>query len=589
MRKTNNDFQKLVLKLFLLIFFLSFFNSCHAVPEKRYYYDSIKVEIKINQDSTFDVIETQTFNLTGSFGYFYRDIALKKLDHISDIEVFDENGRRLNKNEYTVSYNGNRLNIRWEFPRRNFYNELKSWTIRYKVYGGLGFYEKWDELYWNAIFEDREVLVKKAEVLVHLPKNFDKDEIALKLFVGEKGSLIQSTNYKILDSKTVKFWAQDIKPYHFLTIVVAWPKGAIKKPLFYRNQMINWIVLIIGIALPVFTFFKMFVLWREKGKDPKIKKTIIAQYTPPSDLPPAIFGVLIDQSIEMRDIIATVIDLAVRGYLRIIEEKEKILFFKKKRYIFEKLKDEGDLNPFEKKIMRTIFRNKKMVSSEDLRCEFYKEIPEIKELIYQEVAKTDYFTGNIQKIRKKYGKLGNKIFLFTLFIGIFGIFIFSGHLSRYFAQALIIEISMGICALIIIGFAYYMPSLTQTGAEAKWKLLGFKDYLQTAERFRLGAETIETFSKYLPFALVLGVEKKWAARFADFSYQEQNWYVPSVYISDRETGESIPSSFNSFAESISSFTSSISSTFRSTPSGGGGGVGGGSAGGGGGGGGGGAG
>ena len=593
MVEVNKKLKKFSLGLFFLVFFtlLSLeagsYYLCQAALEKSYYYHSIEVDIQINQDSTFEVTEKQTYNLKGDFGYFYRDVELKDLDHISDIEVFDTQGEKLNKNEYKVSYKGNRVSIQWDFPRRVFDNESKSWTIKYKVYGGLGFYEKWDELYWNAIFEDREVEVRQAEVVVRLPEEVERGQIGQKLFIGELGSKTESNNYQVIDSQTIRFWGYNIRPHNFLTIVVTWPKGIVVKPFLYRNQMINWIILLIALALPIFFFGRMYIVWRKRGKEPKIDKTIIAHYSPPEDFSPAVFGILIDQAVDMKEITATIIDLAVRGYLRIREELKGFSILKTREYIFEKLKDDGDLKPFEQKIMRDIFRNKNLVSSNDFKNKFYRRIPGIKKSIHQEAEKTGYFVGNIPNIRKKYGKTSYKIFFLALVV-FFGWLIMSFLLNlgliRYFAQILILELGLIISAVIGMIFAHYMPALTQKGAEVKWKLLGFKEYLQTAERFRLGAETLETFSKYLPFALILGVEKKWAERFSDFSYQEQNWYVPAIYVYGGGGRGGVPASFSSFSSSISSFASSISRTFGGGSGVGGvGGVGGGAGGGGGGG------
>jgi len=563
---------------FLFIFLgLGIYFGCQAeILAKNYYYQSIQVDVQVNPDSTFDVKEKQTYNLEGDFGFFYREIELKNLDHISDVQVYDSQENRLNENEYKVSYEGNRLRIQWDFPRRTFDKELKSWTVKYKVHGGLGFFDKWDELYWNAIFEDRIVEVKRAEVLVRLPKEFEKEEIELKLFIGPLGSKIESNNYEILDNKTIRFWGYNIEPYHYLTTVVTWPKGAVVKPFLYQNQIINWIVLLIALAMPGFVFIKMFMVWRKKGKDPKIEKTIMAEYSPPENLPPAIFGVLIDQDVDIKDIIATVIDLAVRGYLRIREQESSFAFLKTKDYTFEKLKDGNGLAPFEQKIMEAIFEKGDMVSSDNLKKEFYKKISEIKSLIHEEVKTTGYFSGNIEEIRKKYSKKSCIILFSTLIlliIWLIAAFLLPIGVIRYFAQILILELGLILSAMIILIFAHYMPALTSKGLEAKWKLLGFKEYLQTAERFRLGAETLETFSKYLPYAQVLGVEKKWANRFADFAYQEQTWYVPSVSVSGGKGGA--PASFNSFSSSLSSFSSSITSTFGGGPGGAGSGFGGG--------------
>lgn len=571
------NMRKTLLLLILLFGFFCFFEPAEAAD--NYYYDLIKVEIWVNQDSTFDAVEKMTYNLDGNFGYFYRDIELKDLDHLSDVEVFDGEGNKLSKNQYDFKYKGNRLHLQWNFFRRDFNNELKSWVIKYKVHGGLGFFDDYDELYWNAIFQDREVIVKKAEVLVHLPQ--EVDSIKPRLFIGSLGDKRESSNYQIIDKKTIKFWGEYINQGQYLTIVIAWPKGIIEKPLIYRNQLINLIVLLISALIPLVVFTKAFKDWQRKGRDAKIKKTIIAQYEPPFNLSPAAVGVLIKQSVKVKDILATVINLAVRGYLRIKERENKLLFIKEKEYIFEKLKSEADLRPFEQEIVRSIFKHEEMVSSKDLRNKFYKELAAIKKEIYKEVAQTGLFSGNIEEIRKKYSRVYgiSLVIFFIIFIILIVLMVVLGF--SYFSQVIILGISIGVSGAIGLAFSYYMPVLTNQGLEAKWQALGFREYLHKAERFRIGAETLETFSNFLPYAIVFGVEKQWARRFDDFQYQHQAWYYPAAIYSGPDGA---PTSFSEFNSSFSSFASSVSSVFASAPggSGAGGGAGGGGGGGGGG-------
>ncbi len=561
---------------------------------KSYYYQLIEVNIQINEDSTFDVAEKQSYRLDGDFGYFIREIELKDLDHLSNIEVLDGDGVKLGKGEYEVSYDGNREVVKWNFPRRVFNNEIKSWIVKYKVHGGLNLGEARDELYWNAIFPDREVEVKKAEVTVLLPQEIKQDDICASLFIGDAGSKLLNQTQEVLNGQTVKFWGSDIKPGEYLTIAVGWPSGLIRRPFLYRNQIINWIVLAAAFALPVFLFVHMYLVWRKKGKDPKIKKTIMAEYTPPEDFPPAIFGVLIDQEIQMKDITATIIDLAVRGYIKIIEKEKKFGFFKNKEYVFQKVKEKDvqGLRSFEKKVISGIFGGRDLVSAEEVSREFYKKISDIKEAIYKEIEKTDYFEGNISEVRKTYSRQAWKIFILNVLLFITGfiyVFLFPQG-ARFFVYFLILEASLVVSGIIIMVFAYYMPVMSQKGVEAKWKLLGFKEYLHKVEKIRMERETADTFSKFLPYALVLGVEKEWAKRFSELPYKEQKWYAGaySPGFSGRGSGGTAPS-FTTFSASVTSFTSSISSSFGGSSSGAGGvGGGGGGAGGGGGGGGGGA-
>lgn len=573
--------------LLFIIFSVFLFLAITVSAAGTYFYKSIDVDIKVNQDSTFDVIENQTYSLNGNFGYFYRDIKLKNLDHISDIEVFDGNGEKLNKEQYKVSYKGSYVSIRWDFDRRDFNNELKSWVVKYRVHGGIGFYNNYDELYWNAIFaDDRTVPVEYGQAIVHLPKEFSTNEIQKRMFIGSLNSKTESSNYEVIDNKTVKFWGNNISSQDFMTIVVAWPKGAVVKPILYRNQIINWLALFLTLAIPVFVFLKTYSDWRKTGKDEKINKTIIAHYEPVRNLSPALMGALIKQNVSIKEILATVIDLAVRGYLRIKEEENKILFFKNKEYVFEKLKEGSDLKTFEKEIMESLFGAKAVVFSSDLKNKFYKHIPKIKELIFSELEKsTNYFNGNIEKTRVKYS-LRYSVVLFSILSIAIVLFIIAGVSSVGLipVYVFLLIISLLASAIIALSFAHYMPALTREGAEAKWHSLGFREYLHTAERFRIGAETLDTFSKLLPYAMIFGVEKEWAKRFSDFSFENQNWYVPMVVYA--HPGQ--PSSVSDFSSSFSSFASSLSSTFSSSPGGGSGMGGGGGAGGGGGGGGGGA-
>jgi uncharacterized membrane protein len=569
---------KKMLLLFLVFAGCSVSGFVHA---QSYYYDNINVNIFIKPDSTFDVIEQQTYYLDGSFGYLFRDIELKDLDHISDVLVYDSEGRLLDKNSYDMSYQGNRLHIQWNFPRRTFSKELKTWTIKYTVHGGIRFFKDYDELYWNAIFEDRDVNVKIADITVHLPEETDYEALS---YIGKAGNNQTNYDYDAIDKKTAEFSKENIGPGEFLTISVSFPKGIIKKPFLYRNQLIALITILIALLIPIIVFIKAFREWSEKGKDAKINKTIIAQYEPPNNLSPAEIGVLIKQNIEIKEILATIINLAVREYLRIKEEEKGLSVFKHKEYTFEKLEKNNGLQPFEEKILSSLFKQGDTVSTSDLKNNFYREIKDIKEEIYKKTARTNLFRGNIEKIRKKYS-LKYLVTLAVVIAAAVGSMIIINALGAApIVTTSVIILSLSFIISIIIGliFSYYMPALTTEGAEAKWKALGFKEYLHTAERFRIGAETLETFSLFLPYAVVFGVEKQWAERFADFKYQPQSWYYPAGIYSGPGGA---PGNFSEFSSGFSSFFSAASSSFSppgGTGAGGAGGAGGGGGGGGGG-------
>jgi len=79
------------------------------------------------------------------------------------------------------------------------------------------------------------------------------------------------------------------------------------------------------LLLPLLSLLFVYRLWRSRGKDPE-RRPIAPAYAPPEGMTPAEVGTLVDNRPDTRDIIASVVDLAVRGYLR-IEETEESKFF----------------------------------------------------------------------------------------------------------------------------------------------------------------------------------------------------------------------------------------------------------------------
>jgi len=548
--------KKLLLSLIVLFGVFSF----SAVYAKSYQYESIDVDITVNSDSTFDVVESFVYRLDSSFGYFARDISLKGIDHLSGIVVYDSQGNILEDKDYDLSHRGNEVGIRWEFERKEFNNELVPWKISYRVHGALGFFDSYDEIYYNAIFPDREAAVSMATVSLNL---LSDENISARMFVGKAGSKNERDSYSV-SGNTVNFTADNILPGQYLTVVASWPKGYVVKPQFYRNQLINLVVLFLALLFPIIALVRSYLLWRKEGKDKKINKSIIAEYGPPDDLPPAVIGVLARQRVDTKDILATVVDLAVRGYLRIVERQKRVLFFEGgKEYVFERINPGNDLKEFEKKIMDLIFLGKKKVTSDELRNNFYARVPKISSEIHKEVDSHKLFNGNISEIRKRYNRknIANLVLALIGLAAFMFVVYWLGFGPGYVFQLAALIVSLVISFVISSIFAYYMPVISDRGLDLKWKALGFRQYLNTAERFRIGAETLETFSKLLPYAMIFGVEKKWAQRFDNFSYQGQGWYVPiGAWATGSPTMSGFTASFNSFA-------SSMSSTFSSSPGG----------------------
>jgi uncharacterized membrane protein len=234
----------------------------------------------------------------------------------------------------------------------------------------------------------------------------------------------------------------------------------------------------------------------------------------------------VDDNAAMRDITATIVDLAVRGYLT-IEEKEKdhlLGLYSNKEYVFHMKKkpvEWAGLKAHELTLLAGIFSNGATADVElsTLQNEFYKNLPGIKNSIFDALMEHGYFQHRPDYVRSGFvvGGVAVGVVLFAL----------GTSLSQKMGMAPApFLIAAFLSAVIIIGFGWFMPARTAEGAKALAGVLGFEDFLTHVEADRMDriSQTPETFEKFLPFAMALGVEKKWVGAFKNIYTQPPSWY-----------------------------------------------------------------
>jgi len=308
------------------------------------------------------------------------------------------------------------------------------------------------------------------------------------------------------------------------------------------------------LLLPVLVFAGYFAVWYRIGRDPRLGRSIMPHYEPPDGIRPAEVGALVDGRVDQRDVAALLVDLAVRGYLRIEETREDGWLFDTTSYTFHRTKDPSAwerLLPFERTMLRGLFgRQRASVKVEELKNRFYTSLGLIRDQLYAALDERGYVRFRPDRVRT--GMTGALVFVAVgsaiaanLAMGALG-----AHLLAAFGAALV---------AIVVAFVFgrLMPALTRKGAEARFHVLGFEEYLSRAERDRLKLATPETFERFLPYAMALGVEEQWARAFEGIYTRPPEWYA----------GASPPGRFtaSSFTRSLGSMTSSAASTFASSP------------------------
>jgi uncharacterized membrane protein YgcG len=312
-----------------------------------------------------------------------------------------------------------------------------------------------------------------------------------------------------------------------LTVVVGWDKGLVHAPT-QSEQVTQFLASNWPLFAPALAFLAMFWLWFTRGRDPR-EGAVTVQYEPPPGLSPGEVGTLVDETACMRDITATIVDLAVRGFLTIEERESKHLMglYSNKEYVFHRTKPLSEwaaAKPHEMLMLSGIFSGgRDEVALSELRNNFYQNLPGIRGALFDSLVAHGYYAHRPDQVRQAY--LAGGI--------VAGVLLFAT--GQYAAQKLGMQpqpfvIAAILTAAVVCGFGWFMPARTPDGVRARLDALGFEDFLGHVEADHMERipQTPATFEKFLPFAMALGVEKKWVGAFQGIFTQPPSWYQGPV-------------------------------------------------------------
>lgn len=448
----------------------------------------------------------------------------------------------------------------------------QNYKIEYKMQNVIGFYNDHDEFYWDINGDQWLQPFEQVTARLHLPEGVNLNN-QLACYAGGYGAQgnaceIESVG-NIIEAKTTK----SLGASSTLTMIVGIDKGFFS-PQTLSDQFRDLApMLISAVSLPVLTFTGCFMFWRKKGRDPKGKKTIVPEYSAPADLRPAEVGALLDFKVDNKDITSTIVDLAVRGHINIIEVKKDRLIGKDKiTYRLEIMnKDTTGFKSFETTMLSGLrglavagmntggvkHTSSVTLEMDDIKNKFYTTAAIVRKESENNLVREAYLPKTPAKAKSPLIVTAVVFYVLTFMAGSRNGLMFFGCL---------------VSALIASRFAMVMPSRTAKGVEALEKIYGLKLYLETAEKERIKmlqspnakyapktnepVKTIQLFEKLLPYAMVLGVEKEWAKEFEGIYQDPPNWYGGNF------------NSFNAglFIGSLNSSMSAIGAAAFSAPS-----------------------
>ena len=497
--------------------------------------------VTVNPNGTIEVTEIIEARFTGFWHGIYRTIPVEydtpqHLNYsllLEPLSVTDDDGHAL---KYEQKREGRYLKFKITVPGAQ--DATKTVLLHYRILNAIRFFDDHDELYWNVTGAEWDAPIRAASAKIELPDGVTG--LHATAFTGAYGSRESDAQVET-SGNIVQVSANHPLSYREgLTVVAGWDKGFVHPPstaakiaLFFRS---NW-----PLFLPVVAFFIMLWLWWTRGRDPE-RGSVAVQYEPPDKLTPGECGTLVDNEAAMRDITATLVDLAVKGYLTIEQKDESHLLglSHSKEYIFHLKRPPTEwsgVRPHELEMLSALFDDGSITSVKlsNLQNHFYTHLPAIRRRIFDALMADGYYLHRPDTVRQGYIGAG-------FVIGIL-LFVFGGALG---AATGVAHLTWVIAAILTAGviciFGWFMPARTLTGARTFEKVLGFEHFLERVESDRLEriVKTPELFEKFLPYAMALRCEKKWVAAFAGIAMQPPQWYsgpygsgfVPYMFVND---------------------------------------------------------
>lgn len=571
--------RNVLIRSFVAVMFLGI-SFCADVASARenvtdWYIKDFDSTIVVNKDSSLDITEKITAdcgNAAGKHGIFR--ILPERINiagtnvktPVELVSITDVNGSEM---KYTESRNSSDGTVTWKIGDANkTVQGVNNYEIRYRVKNTIRFGSlQFDELYWNLSGNFWDLEIDRFHAKIVFPTEIKKENSEVEYYTG-------FLNSKGKDLATFRWSAPNVLEFEStgmldigegITASVTFPKGIITEyvPSFWEKYG-NYVFLLI----PLVVFILCYRMWSEHGKDPRVDKTVIAEYDAPDNLSPIEMGALRKNgSFDNGLITAEIVNLAVKGLILIKETHDKVLFFDSKDYQLQKIQnaeEEAKLNSAQKMLLQKLFDGRESVKLSSLKNSFYKSVQEISKEVDNILVEKDL----VVKSSKKYAAA-------FLVVGIFMIFatFFFWSFSAWLGLSLLLS------GIIILVFGFIMPSRTMKGAELNWQIKGFKLFMETVDKDRaVFYEKENIFEKFLPYAIMFGITGIWIKRMKEiygeeyFATYAPMWYAGNVAAFD---ADSFSSTVDSLSSAIAANTSSPSGSGGAGGSGGGGGGGGG--------------
>lgn len=484
----------------------------------------------------------------------------------------------------------------------------QTYIIEYTVKGTFNGFPDHQEFYVNPIGFMWKIPIDKATVTVTAPKPPQRVGCSAGVLDSDQPERCTATA-----GATSAFTTSKLAPGEGLTIAGFYPPGTVSDatPILRTGdatggggigealpqpvaQGISQGSYGLGVLVPALAALGMGLLVWRRGRDeqyhgltPGVAPAdgaegtvtrgkggpIAVRFEPPHDATPGLVGTLIDESADTRDVSATVVDLAVRGYLTIEEVETERRSKADWRLRRVEPKPAGQLLDYEETVYDGLFALGDDVLLSELKTHFATTLALTKKDMYREVVDRHWFRRSPEATRSMWAALA----VVVAILG--GILLFFGGVASMsidnaaggglpIPSGVVLGGGVIVAAILIFVLGRKMPARTAAGSAIQAQTLGFRQYLETAEANQIRFEEAQSiFSRYLPYAIVFGCAERWAKVFTQVAEaaQAQGYAldVPTWYIFYGMHPGFMD--FGSIANGMDDFATTAAGTFAATP------------------------
>jgi uncharacterized membrane protein YgcG len=482
--------------------------------------------VLVEVETSGDVVITETLNVTAEGSQIQRGI-------FRDLpRYFEAQGERYElayrvlsvtrdggEEEYETETEGNAYRLRIGDPDIYIENGEHVYELRYRVSNQVRYFQSYDEVYWNATGNYWAFPIAQARAVVQLPPGAVVTQSAA--YTGKAGETGAAFRYEAQGDRHIFETTGPLQPGEGLTLAVGFEKGLIDPPSVADQGALWWqrngALAILVASLGGLLFF-LYRSWDRVGRDPA-KNPIFPRYEAPRGLSPAAAHYVYHRALSgNRALIATLMNLAIKGRLTIDASEKRETHLTR----VPAAPDCQDIPEEDLALERAIFAgdNRKTLGGQS-DAGFTIAYMEFQKRLERNYG-SPYFRWNIG---------------YTMVAIVVSVIAFAIAATQVVNWTLWQTLAVVALAALNMVFLYLMPAPTVKGQEVRTEIEGFRLYMETAERLQLNTATPgsqqppmmtkERYERFLPYAVALGVEAPWTKYFEHVLPQEAERYNPA--------------------------------------------------------------